>query len=443
MKHPIPDTLNPLPHAPAASEPAAMNYEAPAPRARILVFYVVEGITSHSVALMLASIYFFTTSRFGWGSLHNYLMAAVLGVVYVGGALCAHAVATRLGRRMTLVTVYLVMSAVAWLAVFGHHSPYVLVPLLIVYSGLSAITWPSLESLVSSGAEARDLSRRLGVYNCVWSGAGAITVALAGLLLKYWPTGNFIIPGFWHAAMALLLMRVLRQDKTSTARAGDTTQDSGHVTIAPEPELLRARTVALWMSRLALPATFVVISSLLAAMPTLPLIKRLDPTTRTAVGSVWMAARWVAFLWLGATVWWHTRPRALLTASLLLLAGFLAVTLRPEWLPGSPEVATMPWMAWMICWQVVLGLALGLIYAASLYFGMVLSDGSTEHGGYHEALIGVGTVVGPGAGALAEQVGGGNPLWGVLAVALVLAASVVACACVAVVPRARPQPVGR
>ena len=28
--------------------------------------------------------------------------------------------------------------------------------------------------------------------------------------------------------------------------------------------------------------------------------------------------------------------------------------------------------------------------------GMVLSDGSTEHGGYHEALIGLGSVLGPG-----------------------------------------------
>jgi len=59
--------------------------------------------------------------------------------------------------------------------------------------------------------------------------------------------------------------------------------------------------------------------------------------------------------------------------------------------------------------------------------GMVLSEGSTEHGGYHEALIGLGTVIGPGAGALAEKLGGGSPAWGVAAVAGIIAASVVAC----------------
>src|SRR3954468_18294547 len=292
--------------APRAAAPAG-----PAVRSRIVGFYVVEGISSHSVSLMLASIYFYTTQRYGWGSARNYLLASTLGVIYVVGALSAHAVSVRLGRRATLVAVYLLMSAVAWAAAASHPSPTVLVPLLLAYSGLSAISWPALESLVSSGAAAHELSRRLGIYNCVWSGAGTVTVALAGTLLKYWPTGTFVIPGFWHAVMALwLLTRLARQQEAdSAALPADTPAHAPQ----PEPELLRVRTLALWMSRLALPATFVVISSLLAAMPTLPLIQRLDPTARTVVGSAWMAARWVAFLLLGATAWGDTRARALLT----------------------------------------------------------------------------------------------------------------------------------
>ena len=56
----------------------------------------------------------------------------------------------------------------------------------------------------------------------------------------------------------------------------------------------------------------------------------------------------------------------------------------------------------MIAWQIVLGVTMGLIYSGSLYFGMVLSEGSTEHGGYHEALIG-----------MLEPVA--NPIWVLLA----------------------------
>ena len=397
-------------------------------RTPVLVFYVVEGLSSCAVALMLASIYFYTSARFGWGSSQNFLMATVLGVVYVLGALSAHAVTSRLGRRRTLILMYLAMAAMAGWALVAR-SPAMLVAALVVYSGLSAITWPALESLVSSGAEPGQMARRLGVYNCVWSGAGALTVAAAGTVMKYWQVGIFLVPVIIHSAVAVLLWAVGRA--AGAPELADAPAGEAAVPQIAEPQLLQVRTLALWMSRLALPATFVVISSLLAAMPTLPLIQRLDPTARTVVGSVWMAARWLAFLALGATAWWHTRPRAMLWAAALLLAAFLAITFRGEWLPGSPRLPTGAWLAWMVGWQAALGLALGLIYSASLYFGMVLSDGSTEHGGYHEALIGLGTVLGPGAGALAQQLGGGDPKWGVLAVAAVLAASVLACAIVA------------
>jgi hypothetical protein len=51
---------------------------------------------------------------------------------------------------------------------------------------------------------------------------------------------------------------------------------------------------------------------------------------------------------------------------------------------------------------------------------MVLSEGSTEHGGYHEALIGLGSILGPGAGALAQWLKPGDTRFGVLAVSSVL-----------------------
>jgi hypothetical protein len=57
---------------------------------------------------------------------------------------------------------------------------------------------------------------------------------------------------------------------------------------------------------------------------------------------------------------------------------------------------------------------------------MVLSDGSTEHGGYHEALIGVGSVIGPASAALTQWRWPGETTAGVIAVACVVAATVVA-----------------
>jgi MFS family permease len=179
-----------------------------------------------------------------------------------------------------------------------------------------------------------------------------------------------------HGIVLALLLRIRPQAQHAHAR------------IAPEPELMQVREMAKRLSRIALPATFAVIYAMGALMPTLPVIQSASPETRTALAGVWMIARWICFVFLGATVWWHTRPRLLLVAAIILLLAFLGITLVPN-------------LMFMIGCQIALGIVMGLIYSASLYFGMVLSDGSTAQGAYHEALIGVGSVLGPGCGALA------------------------------------------
>jgi MFS family permease len=126
-----------------------------------------------------------------------------------------------------------------------------------------------------------------------------------------------------------------------------------------------------------------------------------------------MATRWLTFLVLGATVFWHARPRLLLLAAVVMGLAFVAT-------------ATLTSLPAMIAAQALLGVALGLIYTASLYFGMVLSQGSTEHAGYHEALIGLGQVVGPAAGALTQWHWNGSLPASVAAVASLIALSVAA-----------------
>src|SRR2546430_9146023 len=128
----------------------------------------------------------------------------------------------------------------------------------------------------------------------------------------------------------------------------------------PEPDLLRSRKLALWLSRIALPAMYVVNFGVGAILPTLPVMRQFAPTYQTLYGSIWMGARLIVFAVLGATAFWHTRPRLLLAASVGLLFAFLIVTLTPS-------------LPLMIGGQVLLGISLAMIYTASLYFGIVLS----------------------------------------------------------------------
>ena len=147
-------------------------------------------------------------------------------------------------------------------------------------------------------------------------------------------------------------------------------------------------------------------------------MKQLPTWAATLAGSVWLISRWLTFLLLGFSVWWHTRPRALLVAAWVMLASFAAVAWQPSRSMGEASLAVD--IAWLVLCQILIGVSIGLIYSASLYFGMVLSEGSTEHSGYHEALIGLGSILGPGAGAFAQLLQPGHVGPGVIAVAGVL-----------------------
>jgi MFS family permease len=117
-------------------------------------------------------------------------------------------------------------------------------------------------------------------------------------------------------------------------------------------------------------------------------------------------ARAAAFIITGHTTFWHRRTGLLLAASVTMLIAFIGTIAAGALDPWN----LAPALAAMAVAQIVLGLSLGTIYSASLYFGMAVSDGSTEHGGYHEALIGLGQILGPLVGATMQWIRPGA-LW--------------------------------
>ena len=303
------------------------------------------------------------------------------------------------------------LTAAAWL----HPTPAVVAGVLLAYTVASATQWPVFESLVSDGAGPVLLSRRIGAYNLLWSFIGTAAVAATGTIISRFPAGMFLIPLGCHVSAVALL--------AAGAVEGPAAPPEGSSAAHPpaDESLLRQRTLALVLSRTALPATYTVTYTLVALMPSLPVIRSFSPGLQTVVASGWMVSRFLAFVLLGATTWWHTRPRLLLAGTAVMLVAFLGVTLRPADVLGHAAAVSLSDQAMMIGWEIVLGLMMGLIYAGSLYFGMVLGDGGTEHGGYHEALIGLGQVIGPATGLAADRlrpgdttavIGPSRPCWG-------------------------------
>jgi MFS family permease len=377
--------------------------------------YAVEGLCSIGGNLMQVGIFFYTNRRFGWGLRENFTLAATQGVVYVVGALLANRLATRVAPRRALAGVCAVLTLIA-LTPLATDSPSAMVAAVLAYTATIGLCWPILESLVSTGVDPHLMSRRISIYNVVWAGTGAATLAVNGTIIEFWPAGVFVITALVHGTSAVIML------KSAPPRRGETGEVPAHAPhpahADPEPELLRVRTLALWLSRISMPASYALIYALSALLPSLPSMQRLPTWAATLVGSTWLAARWLTFVVLWLDDWWHTRPRALMAAAWLMLAGFAGAASQPVASAG-PDALRLN-LAWLILCQVVIGISIGLIYSASLYFGMVLSEGSTEHSGYHEALIGLGSVLGPGAGAVAQWARPGETTLGVLAVAGVL-----------------------
>jgi MFS family permease len=367
------------------------------PSTRLRLLYSTEALGSVAASLFTVGLPFYTHYRFGWGAQENLLLGAGQGIAYSFGALSAERVARMLGRRRALLVAYALLSlmagAVAAAAVWRLIWAFVLVVFGVV--ALLGATWPMVESLVSEGADAGELSRRLARYNVTWAVTGAVSLAGSGAVIQYAPGWAFMaITGLVFLGSLGLVARIRSEDAPELRSAIGV---PAPVDISVTPELAQQRRQALWLSRIALPATYVVVFSLVPMLPSLPAMHRLSPTVATLIASVWLAARAGTFVITGRTTFWHSRPGLLFYASILMLVSFVATVL-PAAVSGL-SVGTA--VVLMLPAELALGISLGIIYAGSLYFGMVLSQGSTEHGGYHEALIGLGQTLGPGlAGAM-------------------------------------------
>jgi MFS family permease len=378
-------------------------------RRSLTLLFAAEAVNSVAGALLTVGLPFYMNHRFGWGAKENFAMAACQGALYVSGALSAKRISGRWGRERSFLALCACMTAFA-LAVGISSSmfwPVTMALLVAIETGLMAASWPMLESLVSAAGDPSQLSRRLGCYNIVWASMGAIALAATGAIIQHSPAWVFFgAVGAGHFTAGILVLYRTR----SMPRVDDRNLDHAPAHDEPRPlpdeAVVRQHRLALWLSRIALPSTYVIVFSLAPALPSLHAIKQLSPTFATMVACVWFIARAAAFVITGNTTFWHKRPWLMFLASITMLISFLG-TIIPGAMTG---IGLSPALIYMAIAQIGLGLSIGTIYAASLYFGMAVSEGSTEHGGYHEALIGLGQILGPTVGATMQWIHPGA-LW--------------------------------
>src|ERR1051325_3349856 len=399
-------------------------------------YFILEGLNSFGTVYYSYYLFFFMEQVFGFGNQANLALAAVSGGIYMVASWWGGRFAQRFGYFRALKVGFVIMMAAqaagTQLGSVGGQGA------VMAGTGIGmCFTWRTLEALVSEGEGPAGLQRMVGIYNVVWAGAGALAYFTGGAMMERLGLKSlFYVPlvilagqlglTIWIERLVIADCRLPianldnRRRMISSAGSGNAggAPGPGAGTAAPLPAPVGFRLEAnprpvakaktfLRLAWLANPLAYMTVNTLIAVMPSLA--KRLELSTMLAgfCGSVWCFARLGTFFGLWFWTGWHYRFGWLLASYLALVSTFAAILLVPS-------------LAVLVVAQMVFGLALGLIYYSSLFYSMDVGETKGEHGGIHEAAIGLGNLVGPAVGAAALRFVPQHPESGTVAVSALL-----------------------
>ena len=343
--------------------------------------YTVEGINSFAVVIYFNYLYFFFRDQFGFDDRQNLELAAFIGVIYVFASLWAGKFAQRCGYFMALKIGFGVMALGLAVGSQLHTVAGAIAAACVVNVGMCCI-WPTLEALVSEGANA---ARAVGIYNITWAVNNAVAFFIGGMLIQ-----KFGYQTIFYLPLAFMLLQFALVFWLEKIRAVETAPETGNDFSAREANQASPAVAKNFrrMAWLANPIAYIAINTLIAVLPGIAAKFQLSTSLAGFVCSLWCFARVVAFVTLWRWTGWHYKFPWLAGAFALLIISFTTILVAHT-------------LAVVLVAQVFFGAGIGLIYYSSLFYAMDAHDSSSEHGGIHEAAIGVGNSVGPAVGALA------------------------------------------
>jgi MFS family permease len=368
-------------------------------------YFVLEGVNSFGTVFYFYYVYFYMQQTFGFGNKSNLLLAALNGATYAVGVWWAGKLAQRLGYFTSLKFGYFIMMAAQAIGSQLHNAPAQVLAMAATDLGM-CFTWPVLEALVSEGEPVEQVPHMVGLYNVIWAGTGAVAYFMGGAVLeKFGLRSLFFIPMALNAGQLALTFRLQSRGMGTGPRqpteglpAPDGTPQR------PSP----ARSLAfLRMAWLANPFAYIGINTLIAVVPGVARNFQLSTMLAGFCCSVWCFARMGAFVTLWLWNGWHYKFRWLLAAFVALAGSFAAIL-------------TVPSLGVLVLAQLIFGFAVGLIYYSSLYYSMDASELKSEHGGFHEAAIGLGNFTGPAVGAISLEILPNHANSGAVAVSILL-----------------------
>ena len=359
---------------------------------------VLTFVCSLATGVFWHAVPFIAKHSYGFPQTKNLLLAFSMGAVYTLGAFTAGRLIRYLEHRLSargVLAVAVTTLAVVCLAPVIVPAEWALWVAALVGTYVTSLIWPIVESYLTAGRHGQSMRSALGWFNLTWAPAVAIPMFVLAPILE--THGQWAIGGF--AGVGLLGLVALRWFAPQPGRH-DAELAVAHV--GREYHLL------LRSARVLLPLSYVLNSAMNPILPYRFEALGVDVWWETPSAATWIVVRVAVFAIMWRMGFWHGRWGTLLLGAVAMTGGFALVVAGPT-------------LASMLVGFAVLGVGLGVVYYAALYYALAVGHARIDAGGTHEGLIGAGYAAGPlvglGGSAFAGGAGIVGTVWGLVGVA--------------------------
>lgn len=363
-------------------------------RTNLPAVHALTFINSLGTGVVTNGIFFITKKAYDFSALANFSLGVLLGVTYIIGALAAgpiqRALRQHMSTRTMLATVMALLGLLCLIPIATNglevSSAWPAWLLVALYSPLSGMLWPIVESYLSGGRSGDNLRRTIGIWNIVWSSALVAAYVAISPLIQDRAFLAVALLGSTHVVGLVCLFFFAKEPAAHI-----------HQDHAPHPPVYDKLLVAF---RWLLPMSYVVSSALGPYLPDLIPKLRVPDHLHTITASAWLFPRCLTFAIFGFWPGWHGRWWPAIAGALALLGGF-AICVVSTFVASPGTGVDIPGLSVLLAGLALFGCGMGIVYSGAIYYAMEVGKAQVDAGGTHEALIGAGYTLGPLCGIAA------------------------------------------
>ena len=332
----------------------------------------------------------FYTSYLGLSSTFLGVLMAVATAFFAVLAIPFGRLSDRIERRYVLYAACLVLGTISIVLPRCRNGMH----LILIFPGIGismALFWPAYEAWLAEREGEDQLIHRVMLFNLFWS----IGITLGPAFSSYlYGDANPFRPFYLAGVLSLLTLVTIIANNLQAFHIPET-DASSEITTEP-PEILypprSVRTIYLNIARCANFTSWFTLGVLRRLAPKLTKEMGMLPSTfgnlMLTLGGVQTLA--FAMLGTGYSTRWHYRFAPMLIVQLLAALSFIGV-----W-------RVQHTLLWAFAFAVI-GVSAAFTYFSSLYYGLDRHVDKGNKSGWHEAILGVGILLGPLLGGISAD----------------------------------------